>query len=84
MSFFLAIPALTGAALYELKDVDTSVVGWGPLAVGTLVSFVVAYAAIAWLLRFVAHHPITVFVWYRVTAGVLLALLLAAGVISAT
>ena len=84
MSFFLAIPALTGAALYELKDVDTSVVGWGPLAVGTLVSFVVAYAAIAWLLRFVAHHPITVFVWYRLAAGGLLALLLAAGVISAT
>jgi undecaprenyl-diphosphatase len=84
LSFFLAIPALTGAGLYELKDVDTSVVGWGPLAVGTFVSFVVAYAAIAWLLRFVVRHPITVFVWYRVAVGVLLALLLAAGVISAT
>jgi undecaprenyl-diphosphatase len=84
LSFFLAIPALTGAGLYELKDVDTSVVGWGPLAVGTLVSFAVAYASIAWLLRFVAHHPITVFVGYRVAAGVLLALVLAAGVISAT
>ena len=84
LSFFLAIPALTGAGLYELKDVDTSVVGWGPLAVGTLVSFAVAYASIAWLLRFVAHHPITVFVGYRVVAGVLLALVLAAGVMSAT
>jgi len=84
LSFFLAIPALTGAGLYELKDVDTSVVGWGPLAVGTFVSFAVAYASIAWLLRFVAHHPITVFVAYRVAAGLLLALLLAAGVISAT
>jgi undecaprenyl-diphosphatase len=84
LSFFLAIPALTGAGVYELKDVDTSVVGWGPLVVGTLVSFAVAYAAIAWLLRYVARHPITVFVWYRVTAGVLLALLLAAGVVSAT
>ena len=52
--------------------------------VGTLVSFLVAYAAIAWLLRFVARHPITVFVWYRVTVGVLLAIALAAGVISAT
>jgi undecaprenyl-diphosphatase len=84
LSFFLAIPALTGAGLYELKDVDTSVVGWGPLALGTLVSFVVAYAAIAWLLRFVAHHPITVFAWYRVGAGVLLAILLATGAIAAT
>ncbi len=84
LSFFLAIPALTGASLYELKDVDTSVVGWGPLLLGTLISFVVAYAAIAWLLRYVARHPITIFVWYRLAAGLLLALLLAAGVISAT
>ena len=84
LSFFLAIPALTGASLYELKDVDTSVVGWGPLALGTVVSFAVAYASIAWLLRYVAHHPITIFVGYRVVAGVLLALLLAAGVINPT
>jgi undecaprenyl-diphosphatase len=84
LSFFLAIPALTGAGLYELKDVDTSVVGWGPLAVGTLVSLAVAYASIAWLLRFVVRHPITVFVAYRVVAGVLLALLLAADVVSPT
>ena len=65
--------------MYELKDVDTSVVGWGPLILGTLVSFVVAYAAIAWLLRYVARHPITIFVWYRLAAGILLGLLLAAG-----
>jgi undecaprenyl-diphosphatase len=49
-----------------------------------VVSFAVAYAAIAWLLRYVARHPITVFVWYRVAAGILLALLLAAGVLSST
>ena len=84
LSFFLAIPALTAAGLYELKDVDTSVVGWGQLAVGTLVSFVVAYASIAWLLRFVAKHPITVFVGYRVAAGLVLIGLMAAGVVSAT
>ncbi len=84
LSFFMAIPALTGAGLYELKDVDTAVVGWGPLAVGTLVSFVVAYASIAWLLRFVARHPITIFVGYRVAAGVLLALLLATGALTPT
>jgi broad specificity phosphatase PhoE len=59
LSFFLAIPALTGAGLFELKDVDTSVVGWGQLAVGTAISFVVAYASIAWLLQFVAKHPIS-------------------------
>ena len=84
LSFFLAIPALTGAGLYELKDVNTSVVGWGPLAVGTLVSFVVAYASIAWLLRMVARHPITVFVGYRVLAGLTLIGLLVAGVVNAS
>ena len=84
LSFFLAIPALTAAGLYELKDVDTSVVGWGQIALGTLVSFVVAYASIAWLLRLVQRHPITVFVYYRVALGIALALLLGAGVLSAT
>jgi undecaprenyl-diphosphatase len=84
LSFFLAIPALTAAGLYELKDVDTSVVGWGQLGVGTVVSFIVALASIAWLLRFVARHPITVFIWYRVALGVATALLLWAGVLLAT
>jgi undecaprenyl-diphosphatase len=84
MSFFLAIPALTGAGLIELKDVDTSVVGWGPLAVGTLVSFLVAYVSIAWLLKLVARHPITVFIGYRILAGVAIIVLLLAGTLSAT
>jgi len=83
LSFFLAIPALTGASLFELKDVKTSVVGWGPLAVGTLISFVVAYASIAWLLRYVARHPLTVFIGYRIAAGVVLIGLLGTGVLSA-
>jgi undecaprenyl-diphosphatase len=84
MSFFLAIPALTGAGLVELKDVDPKVVGWGPLALGTLISFLVAYVSIAWLLRLVARHPITVFVGYRIVAGVAIIVLLAAGTLSAT
>lgn len=84
LSFFLAIPALTGAGLYELKDVDTSVVSWAVLALGTLVSFVVAYASIAWLLRLVAKYPITVFVPYRILAGLGLGMLLLAGVVSPT
>ena len=84
LSFFLAIPALTAAGLYELKDVDTTVVGWGQIGVGTVVSFLVAYASIAWLLRLVQRHPITVFVYYRVALGAVLVALLGAGVVSAT
>ena len=84
LSFFLAVPALTGAGIYELKDVDTTVVSWGVLGLGTLVSFVVAYASIAWLLRLVAKYPITVFVPYRVVAGLALGALLLTGVVTPT
>jgi undecaprenyl-diphosphatase len=81
LSFFLSIPALTGAGIYELKDALGTGVGVGPLVVGTLVSFVVAYASVAWLLRFVARHSINVFAVYRVIVGVALFGLLAGGVL---
>ncbi|GAA2514513.1 undecaprenyl-diphosphate phosphatase [Streptomyces levis] len=81
LSFFLGIPALTGAGLYELKDALGTGAGAAPLAVGTVVSFVVAYASIAWLLKFVAKHSFNAFVVYRVAAGVLLFGLLGAGVL---
>lgn len=84
LSFFLSIPALTAAGLYELKDVVNSDIGIGPTVVGTLVSFVVAYAAVAWLLKFVAGHSIGWFVPYRLVLGVTLLGLLASGVIGAT
>jgi undecaprenyl-diphosphatase len=84
LSFFLSIPALTAAGLFELKDVSGSGISVGVTVVGTLVSFVVAYVSIAWLLKFVAHHSIVAFVPYRVALGGLLLVLLAAEVISAT
>jgi undecaprenyl-diphosphatase len=82
LSFFLGIPALTGAGLYELKDALGAGVGAAPLAVGTVVSFVVAYASIAWLLKFVAKHSFNAFVVYRIIVGVLLFGLLATGGLS--
>ncbi|WP_405926703.1 undecaprenyl-diphosphate phosphatase [Streptomyces sp. NBC_00035] len=82
LSFFLGIPALTGAGLYELKDALGTGVGAAPLLVGTLVSFVVAYGSIAWLLRFVAKHSFNAFVIYRLVIGVALFGLLGAGVLS--
>lgn len=83
LSFFLSIPALTGAGLYELKDALGGGVGAAPLAIGTAVSFVVAYASIAWLLRFVTNHSFTTFVVYRIVVGVLLFGALGAGVLNA-
>lgn len=87
ISFFLAIPALVAAGAFEAgsaaKDVS-STVGWTPTLVATVVSFLVAYASIAWLLRLVARHPISVFVAYRVLVALLVTGLLLAGLISAT
>ncbi|HET6165273.1 MAG TPA: undecaprenyl-diphosphate phosphatase [Marmoricola sp.] len=84
LSFFLSIPALLAAGLYELKDVSGSNIGVGETLVGTAVSFVVAYASVAWLLRFVAHHSIAWFVPYRVALGLVVLGLLVGGAISAT
>jgi undecaprenyl-diphosphatase len=84
MAFFLSIPALTAAGLYELPSALKGGIPVADTVVATLVSFVVGYASVAWLLRFVAHHPITWFVGYRVALGILLIVLLATGALSAT
>ena len=84
LSFFLSIPALVAAGLFELKDAIGGDIGLGPTLVGTIVSFVVAYAAVAWLLRFVAHHSIGAFVPYRVVLGLALVVALSTGVMTAT
>lgn len=84
LSFFLAIPALTAAGLYEAARTDLSRLGKGQMGVGILVAFVVAYASIAWLLRFVASNTLKPFVYYRVALGVVLVVVLATNVLSAT
>jgi undecaprenyl-diphosphatase len=86
LSFFMAIPALTAAGLFEaVQERDhLEALGVGQMAVGLVVSFVVAYGSIAWLLRFVRSNKITAFVWYRVALGIVLVVLLATGAMSAT
>jgi undecaprenyl-diphosphatase len=84
LSFFLSIPALLAAGIFELKDATSGGISGGQLVVGTVVSFLVAYASVAWLLRFVAHHSIGRFVPYRVALGLALVGLLATGAMSAT
>ena len=84
VSFYLSIPALVGAGLFELPDAMGGDIGIGVAVVGIVTAFVVAYASIAWLLRFVAGHAITWFIPYRVGLGVLLIVLLSTGVMSPT
>jgi undecaprenyl-diphosphatase len=84
LSFYMSIPALFAAGIYQLRDAFSGDIGAGEAAVGVVVAFVVAYASIAWLLRFVAHHTIAWFVPYRLALGVLLLVLLGTGVLSPT
>lgn len=87
LSFFLSIPALFAATVLQIatrhEDI-TNGVGWLATGIATLVSFIVAYGAIAWLLKFIARHDYSIFIWYRVGLGLLLVLLLSSGVITAT
>ena len=84
-AFLLAIPAVVGAGLFESPEISSgdNDFGWGPTITATVVSFVVGYAAIAWLLRYVSTKSYTPFVLYRVLLGGATFLLLGVGVLSA-
>ncbi len=85
-SFILAIPVMFAASGYKLwKDREVLAANHDHIAVlalGFVVSFVVAWAAVAWLLRYIANHTFTAFGWYRIGAGLVIAALLVAGLIS--
>ncbi|MEP7736018.1 undecaprenyl-diphosphate phosphatase [Nocardioides sp. 31GB23] len=84
-AFLLAIPAVVGAGLFQLSEIPggDNAYGWGPTLVGTVVSFIVGYAAIAWLLRYVSTNSYTPFVIYRVLLGGTVLVLLGTGVLTA-
>lgn len=84
MAFLLGIPALVGAAVFELKHALDGSVGVVPVLVGTVVSFIVAYASVAWLIKFVAKHTIEVFAFYRILVGIVILILLGTSTITAT
>ncbi len=84
-SFLLSIPAVVLSGLFELKDIgEGGGPQWGPTLVATVVSFVVGYASIAWLLRWLVHHSMLIFGAYRVVLGVLVLVLVATGTLAAT
>ncbi|MDR0285038.1 MAG: undecaprenyl-diphosphate phosphatase [Propionibacteriaceae bacterium] len=85
-SFFLGIPALTASGLLQAVQARHDIaagIGWAATGVATVVSFGIAYAAIAWLLKFVASNRFTVFIVYRVLAGLAVAALILFGVVQA-
>lgn len=86
LAFFLGIPALTAAAIYQAvtqyEQIATGV-GWTATIIGIIFSFIAGYAAVAWLISFVSKHSYKLFIWYRVGLGLLLIVLLSTGVIAA-
>ena len=86
LSFFMGIPALVAAGLLEAvveADHISTTVGWGPTLIATVVSGLVAYATIAWLLRFVSSNRFTGFLVYRVGLGAVIIALVASGLVAA-
>ena len=87
-SFLLALPAVFGSGLFELykalTDPSTPSTYSMPMTLlATVIAFLVGYAMIAWLLKFVATKSFAPFVIYRVLLGALVIALLSSGVISA-
>lgn len=78
LSFFMGIPSLVAAGLLEAvteAGAISDTVGWTPTIIATVVSGVVAYATIAWLLRFVSSNKFTSFLVYRVLLGLVIMVL---------
>jgi undecaprenyl-diphosphatase len=72
-SFFLAIPTLTMATLYEVvkyrHDFHTN--DLGIFMIGSIASFISAFFAVRGLLRYISRHDFTVFAWYRIAFGLI-------------
>ena len=84
-SFLLSVPAVVLSGLFELrKFVGHGVhgTGAGSLIIATAFAFVVGYASIAFLLRYLTRHSMLLFVVYRVVLGALVIALVAGGAIS--
>jgi undecaprenyl-diphosphatase len=82
-SFLLSVPAVVLSGLFELRHVgDGQGAAALPTAIATLIAFIVGYASIAFLLRYLVHHSTAIFVGYRVLLGVVVLALVANGTIS--
>jgi undecaprenyl-diphosphatase len=81
-SFLLSVPAVVLSGLFELRHIgDGDGAGAGATLIAVVMAFIVGYASIAFLLRYLATHSTVVFVVYRVVLGSLVIALTAGGVI---
>lgn len=74
-AFLVGIPTMYAASASELHKAmkaGVSADDWTQLIVGFLVSAIVAFTVVKWLLRYIQTHRFTVFAWYRIVVGALL------------
>lgn len=75
-AFIVGIPTMFAATAYEAFDLyqsgEIAQEHWSDLAVGFVVSSIVAFIAVKWLLQYVQTHRFTPFAWYRIALGVVL------------
>ena len=86
LSFLLSIPAVAASGLLELKEAIVKLPhgSYGSLAIATIVSGIVGYASIWFLLRYLRTHSTALFIVYRVIVGGLILAALSAGYVSAS
>ena len=85
LSFFLGIPVLVAAGVMQIVTQYQYVsdgVGWGNTLLAGIVSLIIGYISIAWLLKFVSSNNFSAFIWYRVALGLVIVGLLSTGVIT--
>lgn len=80
-SFLLSVPAVVASGLFEATSIDGT--DWAPTLLATLVAFVVGWASIAWLLKWLGSHSMAVFGFYRLALGSLVFAALGLGWIDA-
>lgn len=82
-SFYLGVPVLGGATLLDFIKHRHELAGAGMsnITIGFVVSFIVAYVVIGWLLRFVSNNNFKGFAIYRIIVGIIILGLIAAGII---
>ena len=84
-SFFLAVPTMAGATLLDLLDILKEEATWVNthdlimLAVGCVVSFIVALLAMRWFVSFLTKYGFKVFGWYRIIIGIIIIVMLLSG-----
>jgi len=77
-SFFLSIPTMFAATLYDLYKNRAVITfdGAGLIAAGFIAAFVTAFVVVRWFIGFVSRHDFTVFAWYRIAAGIIMLVIL--------